>query len=189
VKQLGPTDLKRLHRSWQRRTDRRVALLLDGIQSPFNMGSIVRTAAALRVDHLYLAGATISPNHHKAGRTAMGTERYLTWTQFPDGAEAVAAAADDGYVVVGLELAEGAVPLHQLELAEGAEVCLAVGNEDHGLSAACLAACSAVAYLPQLGRVGSLNVATAAAVALYEVRRREWSATGPPRPEEGDQAD
>jgi tRNA (guanosine-2'-O-)-methyltransferase len=176
MKQLGPTDLKRLHRSWQRRTERRVALLLEGVQSPFNVGAIVRTAAALRVDHLYLAGPTASPAHPKAGKTAMGTERYLTWSTFPAGTDAVEAARGDGYHVVGLELAEGAVPIHELVLAPGTEVCIAVGNEDHGLSAASLAACDAVAFVPQLGRVGSLNVATAAAIALYEIRRREWSA-------------
>jgi tRNA (guanosine-2'-O-)-methyltransferase len=50
-----------------------------------------------------------------------------------------------------------------------------VGNEDHGVAAAALAACDAVAFLPQLGRVGSLNVSAAAALAIYEVRRRAWT--------------
>jgi tRNA (guanosine-2'-O-)-methyltransferase len=172
VKQLGATDLKRLHREWNRRTTGRVALLLDGVQSPFNIGSITRTAAAYRVDHLYLAAGTTSPAHHKAGRTAMGTERYLSWSAFERGPDAADAARDDGYTVVGLELAEAAVPLHQLSA--GPDICLAVGHEDHGLSQATLAACDAVAFLPQLGRVGSLNVATATAIALYELRRREW---------------
>ena len=45
MKQLRPTDLKRLHREWNRRSTGRLALLLDGVQSPFNVGSIVRTAA------------------------------------------------------------------------------------------------------------------------------------------------
>jgi tRNA (guanosine-2'-O-)-methyltransferase len=128
------------------------------------------------VDHVYLAGPTSSPAHPKAGKTAMGSERYLTWTVFGGATEAVDAASNDGYHMLGLELAEGAVPIHELALSDGAEVCIAVGNEDHGLSAACLAACDSVAYVPQLGRVGSLNVATAAAIALYEIRRREWAA-------------
>ena len=50
-----------------------------------------------------------------------------------------------------------------------------VGHEDRGLSAAVLAACDQVAFIPQLGRIGSLNVATATAIALYEVRRRAWT--------------
>jgi tRNA (guanosine-2'-O-)-methyltransferase len=173
VRQLGPTDLKRLHRDWNRRSTGRLALILDGVQSPFNVGSITRTAAAYRVDHLYLAGAGISPAHHKVGRTAMGTERYLSWTTFEHGPDAADAARGDGYVVVGLELADAAIPLHQLTT--GTDVALAVGNEDHGLSPAMLEACDAVAFLPQLGRVGSLNVATATAIAIYELRRQEWA--------------
>jgi tRNA (guanosine-2'-O-)-methyltransferase len=176
VKQLGPTDQKRLHRAWNRRTAGRVAVLLDSVESPFNIGAIVRTAAAFRVDHLYLAGSALSPAHAKAGKTAMGTERYLTWTRFERGAEAADAARHDGFRVVGLELAEGAVPVHQLPA--GADVCLAVGHEDHGLSPATLAACDAVAFIPQLGRVGSLNVATATAIAVYELRRSQWVAAG-----------
>jgi tRNA (guanosine-2'-O-)-methyltransferase len=177
VKPLGPTDLKRLHRDWHRRTEGRVALLLDCVESPFNIGGIVRTAAAFRVEHLYLAGSTLSPAHGKAGKTAMGTERYLTWTRFERGPEAADAARADGFSVVGLELAEGAVALHQLDA--GAAVCLAIGHEDRGLSPATLAACDQVAFIPQLGRVGSLNVGTASAIAIYELRRREWAEEGP----------
>ena len=43
-----------------------------------------------------------------------------------------------------------------------------------GLSPGTLAACDAVAFLPQMGRVGSLNVATAASIAIYELRRQSW---------------
>ena len=173
MKQLGPTDLKRLHREWNRRTAGRVALLLDSIHSPFNVGSIVRTGAAYRVEHLYLAGTTVSPASQKSGKVSMGTERYLSWTSFERGAEAADAAREDGFSVVGLELADAAVPMHQLRA--GPDVCLAIGNEDHGLSPSTLAACDAVTFLPLLGRVGSLNVATAAAIALYELRRQEWT--------------
>jgi tRNA (guanosine-2'-O-)-methyltransferase len=173
MKQLGPTDLKRLHREWNRRTAGRVSLLLDSVHSPYNVGSIVRTAAAYRVEHLYLAGTTISPSSQKSGKVSMGTERYLSWTSFESGPEAADAAREDGFSVVGLELADAAVPMHLLSA--GPDVCLAIGNEDHGLSPATLAACDAVTFLPLLGRVGSLNVATAAAIALYELRRQEWT--------------
>lgn len=185
MRQLGPTDLKRSHRDWNRRTTGRVALLLDSVESPFNIGGIVRSAAAFRVEHLYLAGSTLSPAHAKAGKTAMGTERYLTWTTFERGADAAEAARADGFTVVGLELADGARPLHQLDL--GPDVCVAAGHEDHGLSAATLAACDLVGFIPLLGRVGSLNVGTATAIAIYELRRRAWTdprLTEGPAPEE-----
>jgi tRNA (guanosine-2'-O-)-methyltransferase len=172
-RKLTSTELKRLHRGWRRRTNGRVRLLLDGVQTPYNVGAIVRTAAAFGVDHIYLAGHSTSPTSAGAGKVSMGTERYLTWSEHDDGSEAVHAASQDGFIVVGVELTDDARPMHELSLPD--DVCLALGHEEHGLSAGCLRAVDLVAYLPQTGRVGSLNVATAAALALYEVRRRTWT--------------
>jgi tRNA (guanosine-2'-O-)-methyltransferase len=173
VRVLSSTELKRLHREWRARTEGRVALLLDGVQAPYNVGAILRTAAALRVDHLWLVDPTESPNHPKTQKTALGTQRYLTWDTCPDVDTAADAVAAAGLRLVGVELADGAQPLHELDLT--GDVCLAVGHEDRGLSKACLARCNAVGYVPQLGSVGSLNVATAAAIALYEARRQHWT--------------
>jgi tRNA (guanosine-2'-O-)-methyltransferase len=174
VKQLRSVEQKRLHRSWQRRTDQRVALLLDGVQDPFNVGSIVRTAAALRVEHLYLSANATAPTHPKVGKTALGTERYVEWTQHERLADATEAARADGFTIVGLELADESVPFFELDLS--GDVCIALGNESNGLNDAALARCDTVGYIPQLGRVGSLNVAAATAVALYETRRQGWQA-------------
>ena len=116
MKQLRSVEQKRLHRSWQRRTEQRVALLLDGVQDPFNVGSIVRTAAALRVEHLYLSANATAPTHPKVGKTALGTERYVEWTQHERVAEAAEAAQTDGFVIVGLELADESVPFFELDL-------------------------------------------------------------------------
>lgn len=174
-RQLDGTGMKRLHREWRRRTQGRLALLLDGVANPLNVGSIVRSAAAYGVEHLWLAGATAPPSSLAARKTSLGTERYVHWTVVGDPRDAVAAAKQAGFTVVGLELATGARPLHEVPL--GAAACLAIGHEDHGLSRACLAACDVLAFLPMVGRVGSLNVAQATAIALYEARRREW-ATG-----------
>jgi len=173
MRPLDGTGLKRLHRSWRHRSEGRVALILDNVQSPFNVGAIVRTAAAYRVDHVWLVGATPELDAAKVRTTALGCERYLTWERADAAAEALAAARVDGYSPIALELADAARPLH--EFAVTADVCLVIGHEDRGLSPATLDACDAVVYLPLLGRVGSLNVATATAIALYEVRRQRWS--------------
>ena len=53
-------------------------------------------------------------------------------------------------------------------------MALVVGHEDRGLSTTILESCEAVGFIPQLGRIGSLNVATAAAIAIYEARRQVW---------------
>jgi len=179
MKQLDGTGMKRLHREWRRRTEGRLALVLDDVQGPFNVGAIIRTAAALRVDDVWLAARTPEPSDTKVAKTALGTDRYLSFHRSPDGAAAVEQARSAGYQVIAIELADEATPLHALTL--GDATCLVVGHEDRGCSPATLAACDAVAYLPQLGKVGSLNVATAASIACYEVRRQAWtSAPNPP---------
>jgi len=163
----------------------------DDVQGPFNVGAIVRTAAAERLDRLWLAGSTPLPSHPKVQRTAMGCDRFLDWTHTDTIGEALAAARTAGMAIVGIELAEGARPVFDLDL--GGAVCLVVGHEDRGLSATALGACDAVGFVPQLGRVGSLNVAQAAGIAIYEARRQTWTAStagashrtpdpGPPAP-------
>ncbi len=171
---LGGTDLKRLHRDWRRRTSGRLALILDGVAGPFNVGAIIRTAAAERVDHLWFAGGATTDANTKVGRTALGTERYLTTTELATTVEAVAAARTQGYLVVGVELASGASALHELDLS--GDVCLVIGHEDRGIGKDALAVCDVIGFIPQLGKVGSLNVATAASIAMYEVRRQHWTA-------------
>jgi tRNA (guanosine-2'-O-)-methyltransferase len=176
-RQLGATDVKRLNRSWRRRTEGRLGLLLDCVAQPFNVGSIIRTAAAFGVDQLWLCGDSATPEHPSARKTALGTDRYLPWEQLPDARAGVLAAREQGLLVVAIELAGSAVPLYEAPLA--GDVCLALGNEDRGCSAGLLAAADVIAYIPQAGKVGSLNVAAAAAIALAEARRREWAGAAP----------
>jgi tRNA (guanosine-2'-O-)-methyltransferase len=179
MKPLGSTDLKRLHRTWRHRTEGRVSLLLDSVQTPYNVGSILRTAAALRVEEIWVTGRTADPTHERTRKTALGSDRFLTFHRIEDVAAACTAAKTAGYRLVGVELADGAGPIQEAGL--DVDVCLALGHEDRGLSSACLDACDEVAFIPLLGKIGSLNVATAGAIALYEARRRSWTteADGP----------
>jgi tRNA (guanosine-2'-O-)-methyltransferase len=173
MRSLDGTGLKRLHRDWRHRTTGRLALLLDGVQQPYNVGSILRLAAAYRVEHLWLVGSTASPTAPATGKTALGSERYLTWTTCERAGPALDELSADGWRLVGVELADRARPIHEARLGE--QVCLALGHEDRGLSRAVLDACTDVVFIPQLGRIGSLNVAAAAAIAIYETRRQGWA--------------
>jgi tRNA (guanosine-2'-O-)-methyltransferase len=172
-RQLRPTEVKRLNRARRRASETRLALLLDSVAQPFNVGSIVRSAAAFGAERLWLCGNTAPLGHPGVGKTALGTQRLVAATPEPNPVTAAKAAAASGLRVVVVELATGAVPLHEAPL--DGDVCLAVGNEDHGCTAGLIAVADAVAYIPQPGRVGSLNVAVAAALAMAEARRRAWA--------------
>jgi tRNA (guanosine-2'-O-)-methyltransferase len=167
---LSSTELKRLHREERRNTEGRVALVLEDVQNPFNVGAIVRTAAAMSVEHMWLVGATPPLSHPKVQKTALGTQRYLEWTTVDDVMTAFDRAREAGYTIVGVELADGAARLPDLDMT--GSVALVMGHEDRGLSKTALAASDQLAYIPQTGKIASLNVATATAIAIYEVRRR-----------------
>lgn len=171
---LSPTELKRLHRTWRRDTELRIGLILDGVQSPFNVGSLYRSAAAYRCDDMWLVPPTPDPSHTKVAKTALGCERLVSWQTSPTGVDAVEAAKSAGYLVVAVELTAQARPLFEIDL--GASVCLVLGHEDRGVHKQTLATVDHVGFLPQLGKVGSLNVAQAGTAALYEAARQRWMA-------------
>ncbi len=170
---LGPTDLKRLHRDWRRKVDLRLAMILDGVQNPYNLGSILRSAAAYRLEQMWLVSPTAGMTHPKVAKTALGSDRLVTVETLDEsatGADAVQLAREAGFTTVAIELTDAALPLFEIEL--GPAVCLVLGHEERGVHRDTLAAADAVGFLPQLGKVGSLNVAQAATTALYEATRQ-----------------
>src|SRR5580658_4970157 len=124
-RQLRPTEVKRLNREWRRASGARLAVLLDSVGQPFNVGSIVRSAAAFGAEQLWLCGATAPLSHPGVAKTALGTQRLVPAITEPSPAAAAKAAAAMGLRVVAIELATGAVPLHEAPL--DGDVCLAVG--------------------------------------------------------------
>ena len=170
---LSPTELKRLHREWRRRSGFRLALVLDGVQNPFNVGSLFRSAAAWQAETLWLVPPTPDPGHAKVAKTALGCDRLVRWRTVASGTEAVSEARQDGFQVVAVELTRDARPLFELDL--GGDVCLVLGHEERGVAKDTLTSVDRAGYLPLTGRVGSLNVAQAGTTALYEVARQHWS--------------
>lgn len=181
---LSPTELKRLHRHWRRHTALRLGLILDGVQNPYNVGALLRSAAAYGVETVWAAAPTPGSGHPGVRKTALGSGRFVRWVEVESGPAAVRLAADAGLVTIGVELCAGAEPLHAVEA--GSAVCLVLGHEDRGIHRQTLELVDRVGYLPQLGKVGSLNVAHAGTVALYEIARQAWAATPPPSPTTGD---
>lgn len=174
MKPLGTTELKRLHRGWRRRTHQRLAVILDGVQQPFNLGGILRSSAAYGVTDLWLVPPAAEPASPKVQVTAKGCDKFLSIQRAPTGAEAVAQARSAGYTPVAVELTAGAKPLFDLHLGVG-PIAVVLGHEERGIHRDTLAEVEHIAYLPLLGGVGSLNVAHCATAALAELRRQHWA--------------
>jgi len=152
--------------------DARTVVVCEDVVDHTNVGAILRSAAALGVDAALLAPRCADPLYRRAIKVAMGAVFTLPWTRLPDWYDALPDLSARGYTTVALTLAEDAVPLE--EAVSGTDrLALVFGSEGHGLSERWERTASRRAVIPMHGRVDSLNVAAAAAVACYVARSRD----------------
>jgi TrmH family RNA methyltransferase len=141
-------------------------LVLDAVQDPGNVGTILRTAAALGVTATFALPGTVDLWSAKVVRSAMGAHfRHFALSCTGEALDAFLSAR---HVVLWGADAQGA-PV--ADVARPARLALAVGNEGSGLSAAVRARAAQLVALPIAPDVESLNVAVATGILLYELRR------------------
>lgn len=142
-------------------------LVLDGVQDPGNVGTILRSAAGLGASAVVALPGTVDLWSAKVVRSAMGAQFRLSTVG--DTAEALDAFLGAARIV--LWGADGAgAPVGTLAPSAPARLAIAVGNEGAGLSAAVRARAERLVAVPSTGLVESLNVAVAASILLYELR-------------------
>ncbi len=144
-------------------------VVLDGVQDPGNVGTILRTADAFGADGLFLVNACADLYNPKTVRATMGAVfRCPVWSC---GAEELAALlAASGLPLYGAALRADTVDARQ---ADYARCAVAIGSEGRGLSVEVLAACTQTVRIPMRDHCESLNAAAAAAVLLWEAARND----------------
>ncbi len=158
----------------------RLFVAVDGLSSAENLGALVRNCAAFRAQVLVVGETSGSPWLRRAVRAGMGTIFTLPTVEPPNLVLALHALREAGLRCVAAHPHTRARTLPAAELR--GDCCLVFGSEGYGLSAGVLAACDEAVAVPMPPDVDSLNVASAAAVFLYEVnRQRGWAGRpGPP---------
>ena len=167
---LPEADLEDLCRRASGKRPAPFLLALDGVTDPQNLGALLRTAEIAGVTGVVLPrhrAVHVTPTVAKA---AAGAVEHLPMTVVPGLPAALSRLGQLGVWTIGLE-AEATDSVFELTLA-GEPVALVLGAEGSGLSPLARKRCDVLAAIPQFGRLGSLNVAAAAAVACYEIARR-----------------
>ncbi len=145
-------------------------ILFDGVTDPGNLGAVLRSAECAGVTGVILPrhrSALVSPTVTK---TAAGAVEHLPMAVVSGAAGAIARLKELGVWVVGLD-ASAPRSIHDLSVADE-PVALVLGAEGSGLSRLARERCDALASIPLLGTLSSLNVAAAGAVACFEVARQ-----------------
>lgn len=144
-------------------------VVLDGIRSRQNVGSIFRTADALEVNKIVLCGFTPTPPHRDIQKTALGATESVNWDYTEDISEYLQALIEYGYTIVGVEQVHGSTPLSIFKNEIGKKVALVFGNEVDGVSEAALGLCHECIEIDQHGSKHSLNVSVAAGIVLWKL--------------------
>lgn len=150
--------------------DARTVLVLEDLVDHTNVGAAFRAAAGLGADAVLVSERCADPLYRRSVRVSMGTVFQVPWTRLPAWPEARDALHAAGVTIAALALADDVVGLDVFAATRAERVALVMGAEGDGLSRRALAAADTVVTIPMAGGVDSLNVASAAAVALWALR-------------------
>ncbi len=145
-------------------------LLLDHVQDPQNLGSLLRTAEACGVHGVVLPGRRAAGVTPAAVRASAGAAEHVRVAQIGNLVQTMERLRAEGVWLAGLEALPGAQLYTQTDLS--GPLGLVVGSEGQGLARLVRETCDFLIRLPMYGQVESLNVAVAGAIALYEARRQ-----------------
>jgi tRNA G18 (ribose-2'-O)-methylase SpoU len=140
-------------------------LVLEGVNNPDNVGGLFRSAAAFGIELVVLGPNSGDPLYRKAIRTSMGATLSVPFAKAAQWPGALRDLRVDGFTVVALTPSLKAAPLD--EVWSHAKLALLVGSEGAGLSADALRSATLAARIPMAADVDSLNVTTAASIAMY----------------------
>lgn len=146
----------------------RSAIVLENVQDPGNVGTVLRTASAFSVDAVVLVGDCADCFSPKTVRATMGAifrQRVLTLSH----EELAPWLKEQGLKLYGAALSERATDVRKVNITHSA---IAVGSEGHGLSRELLTLCDGEIIIPMDARSESLNAAVAASVLMWEMARK-----------------
>ena len=150
----------------------RRVVAVENVNNPTNVGIIARSAGALGIDALVLDDTSCDPLYRRSTRVSMGevfTLPYAYLGLFPEGLDAL---TERGFDLLALTPDPAAPSIEDLALAPTERVALVFGAEGPGLTPATLARCHRLARIPMRDGADSLNIAAAAAIAIWCITRR-----------------
>lgn len=142
-------------------------LLLDGLQDPGNLGTILRTAEAFALGAVVLCEGCADPFSPKVVRSTMGAVFRLPCVTLPL-AEAAERLHRNGLPLYSTALHEDSVPLSSVSLSKAAVI---IGSEGKGVTEQALRLSDRRVIIPMKGRAESLNAGVAAAIVIYEMTK------------------
>ncbi len=142
-------------------------MILDEVKDPGNLATIIRTAVAFGVTHLFISDQSVSLYNDKVLRSTMGTIFNIKVNYYTKLSHVVKELESRGIECIATCLDDKAKPLHQYK-PQAKNQAIIMGNESHGLSKEFLGTAKHKCYI-EIVNTNSLNVASATSIMLYQM--------------------
>lgn len=149
--------------------DSRRIVVIDGVVDTTNIGAIFRSVAALGIDAVLLTRNSCDPFNRRAVRVSMGSVFLVPWTWLDEG---IVSLHRYGFKTAAMALSDDSIALDNPSLKAEERLAIVMGTEGDGLPQETISKADYVVRIPMSHDVDSLNVAAAAAVAFWELRKK-----------------
>lgn len=160
-----------------------LTLILDNLRSTYNVGSILRTANAVGIDHVICVGTTPYPaisndprpghvasrNTREIAKTALGAETSIHISYESELSEVLHKLRESLIQILALEQSDKSMSLFEFKASNSSEYALILGNEVNGVNLTALMPSDIILEIPMKGSKESLNVSVAAGIAMYQL--------------------
>lgn len=148
--------------------DARRVVVIEAVTDTTNIGAIFRSAAALGIDAVLLTRDTCDPLNRRAVRVSMGSVFLVPWTWLD---APITSLHEYGFHTAAMALSDNSISLDDARLKEEPRLAIIMGTEGDGLPQQTISEADYTVKIPMAHHVDSLNVAAAAAVAFWELRK------------------
>lgn len=146
--------------------------MADGVELHMNVGGLFRLADALGLSHIYFTGRVPTLPNNKISKIARYTDKYVSFSYEVDALERLRALKASNYKIVALEICSHSLKLCEIAKLRFEKLCLVIGSEKNGISDSVLQCADHVVHIPMKGFNSSMNVISAAAIAIYQLSQQ-----------------
>lgn len=149
-----------------------IILVCDNINNAPNLGSILRLADAFNIQEVKFCGQNI-PLGRRMLKTSRATEKHVIYSNPESALNEIQKFKNYNFKIIALEITKESQPISKIAINLNQPVVLILGDENYGVSEEILLISDVITHVEMFGNNSSMNVASAAAIALYEITKQQ----------------
>ena len=149
-----------------------IIIVCDNINNSPNLGSILRLADAFNVQEVRFCGENI-PIGRRMQKTSRSSEKNVVFSNPDSALNEMQKFKNSNYKIIALEITNNSHPISKISLNSNQSVVLILGDENYGISEEILLISDVITHIDMFGNNSNMNVASAAAIALYEITKQQ----------------